>query len=159
MWPPDGATKFHLTISAEKMTDKPFNFWQDHSDHYLEMAFRTDRRGSITHPDGRGRRTGECGDTVEFFLSIRGGRIESVTFQLDGCMNTNACANTVARLAEGRTVTEAWEIRTENVIDYLQTLPLEQHHCAELAVGAFYRALADHNELQRRPWKKHYPTR
>lgn len=142
-----------------EMTDKPFDFWQDHSERYLEMAFRTDHRGRMEHPDGHGKHTGECGDTVEFFLSVRQGRIESVMFQLDGCLNTHACANTVACLAEGRAVAEAWEIRTEDVIETLRTLPPEQHHCAELAVGAFYRALADHNELQHRPWKKHYPIR
>jgi len=141
------------------MTDKAFNFWQDHSDRNLEMAFRADRRGSIDHPDGHGRHTGECGDTVEFFLSVRNGCIKSVMFQLDGCLNTSACANTVAHLAEGRPVAEAWEIRTETVIEALQTLPPDHYHCAELAVGAFYRALADYNELQRRPWKKNYPPR
>ena len=141
------------------MTDKPFNFWQDHSDQYLEMAFRSDRRGSLSHPDGYGRHTGECGDTVEMFLSVRQGCIESVMFQLDGCMNTNACANTVARLAEGRTVTAAWEIRPEHLIDHLKTLPPDHYHCAELVVGAFYRALADHNDKRRHPWKKSYPNR
>ena len=141
------------------MAEKPFNFWQDHADHYLEMAFRTDRRGRLAHPDGYGRHTGECGDTIEIFLSIRTGRIESVLFELEGCLNTNACANTLARLAEGLTVAEAWEIRPEALIDHLQTLPADHFHCAQLAVGAFHRALADHNELQRRPWKKHYRTR
>ena len=141
------------------MAEKPFNFWQDHSDQYLEMALRADRRGSMTRPDGYGKNTGECGDTVEFYLSVRAGRIESVLFQLNGCLNTSACANTLARLAEEKPVAEAWEIRSQEVIDYLQTLPPDHHHCAELVVGAFHRALADHNELQRRPWKKHYRTR
>ncbi len=141
------------------MMETPFKFWQNHSDYYLEMAFRADRRGSIAHPDGYGRHTGECGDTVEIFIAVRKGRIESVMFQIDGCLNTNACANTVARLAEGRSVVEAWELRPEEVIETLQSLPPDHHHCAELVVGAFHRALADHNELQRRPWKKNYPTR
>ena len=141
------------------MADKAFTFWQDHSDHYLEMAFRTDRQGSLTRPDGYGKRTGDCGDTVEIFLSVRTGRIESVMFQLDGCLNTCACANTVAHLAKGRLVEEAWQIRPEDVIGFLKTLPADHFHCAELVVGAFYRALADHNELQRRPWKKNYRAR
>lgn len=141
------------------MAEKSFNFWQDHSDHYLQMAFRADRRGRMAHPDGYGRHTGECGDVIEIFLSIRAGRIESVLFELDGCLHTNACANTLARLAEGLMVAEAWEIRPEALIDHLQTLPADHFHCAQLAVGAFHRALADHNELQRRPWKKHYRTR
>ena len=83
------------------MEQKKFVFWQDHSRHYLEMASRNDRRERIEHPDGYGKRTGDCGDTVEIYLSIRHERIQLVCFDTDGCMNTNACANTVAELAEG----------------------------------------------------------
>lgn len=141
------------------MTGKPFNFWQDHSERYLEMAFRADRRGRMAHPDGYGKNTGDCGDTVEIFLTVRADRIESVIFEMNGCLNTSACANTLARLAEGRRVVEAWEIRPADVIGFLQTLPADHHHCAELVVGAFYRALADVEEMQRRPWKKNYRVR
>lgn len=47
------------------MEQKKFDFWQDHSRHYFEMAFGRDRREIIEHPDGYGKRTGDCGDTVE----------------------------------------------------------------------------------------------
>ena len=79
----------------------------------------------IKRPDGYGKRTGDC-------------------------------ANTVAELTEGKKVEAAWEITPENVIDYLETLPPENHHCAELAVGAFYLALSNYQEIQRDPWKKRY---
>ncbi len=138
------------------MSDKPFDFWQDHSVHYLEMAFRTDRHEAVAHPDGYGKKTGECGDTVEYFITLRGDRIQWVNFIVHGCRNTNACANTVAHLAEGRTLAKAWEITVEDVIAFLETLPSENHHCAELAVGAFYLALASCRERQREPWKKLY---
>jgi len=37
------------------MVDKKgeqFDFWQDHSMHYLEMAYRRDKRGRLEKPDG-----------------------------------------------------------------------------------------------------------
>jgi nitrogen fixation NifU-like protein len=74
----------------------------------------------------------------------------------DGCLNTNACANTVAHLAEGRRIEAASEITPEAVIADLQTLPAEGHYCEELAVGAFHKALTDLTEKTRRPWKKLY---
>jgi nitrogen fixation NifU-like protein len=138
------------------MTAKKFDFWQDHSLNYLEMAFCHDRRERIRIPDGYGKRTGDCGDTVEMFLCIKRARVLSVSFDTDGCVNTNACANTVSRLSEGKTIEEAWEITSEEVIGYLETLPQENYHCAELAVGAFYMALANYQELQRNSWKKPY---
>lgn len=138
------------------MEPKQFSIWQGHSGHYLEMAHRNDRQKKIEHSDGYGKRTGQCGDTVEMFLSVPHGCIQSVSFQTDGCMNTNACANTVAELAEGRRVEDAWEITAEDVIVYLETLPPQNTHCAELAVGALYLALANYQEHKRQPWKKFY---
>jgi nitrogen fixation NifU-like protein len=87
------------------------------------------------------------------FLTVRGDRIASVSFDTDGCMSTNACANTVAELAEGKTVEEAWDISTEDVISYLETLPPDNIHCAELAIGAFYLALANYKDIKRNPYK------
>ena len=126
---------------------------------YLEMAFRNDRRGIITNPDGYGKRTGDCADTVEIYLAVRDGRIQSVSYETNGCMNTNACANTVAELIEGKDVESAWEITPDDVINYLETLPAENTHCAELAVGALYLALQNFQKFKRDPWKKRYGGR
>ena len=65
------------------MIEKNFDFWRDHSLHYLEMAFRYDKRERLQHPDGYGKRTGECQDTVEIFLGIQNGCIRSVTFDTE----------------------------------------------------------------------------
>lgn len=139
-----------------KMSKEKFDVWQDLSTKYLEMALKTDHCEIIERPDGYGKRTGECGDTIEFFLTMKGDRIEHVAFQTDGCMNTSACANTVVRMTEGRTVDEAWEISPENIIDFLETLPSHKAHCAELAVGALYLALANVKKNKQAPWKKLY---
>ncbi len=138
------------------MDKKEFDFWQDHSVNYLEMALATDKREKIQNPDGYGKRTGECGDTIEIFLIVKNDQIHLVSFDTDGCMNTTACANTVAKLAEEKTIDQAWEITPEDVINFLETLPSNETHCAELAVGAFYLALTNYRELQRAPWKKLY---
>jgi len=139
-----------------EMEEKKFDFWQAHSRHYLEMAFRTDRRNRIKQPDGYGKRTGACGDTVEIYLTVDNGRLRSVAYVTDGCINTNACANAVAELAEGKKVEAAWNVTPEAVAAYLETLPSEKTHCAELAVGAFYLALRNYQEWKRDSWKKPY---
>ena len=138
-------------VANDKTTEKShklFNFWQDHSLHYLEMAYHTDKMERIENYDGYGKSTGVCGDTVELFLKVKDGIIESVSFTTDGCLNTVACANTVAYLVENKPVDQAWEIIPENVIDYLETLPLNHYHCAELVVGVLYRALNDFRKVQ-----------
>ena len=90
------------------------------------------------------------------FLSVQQGHIQVVSFKTAGCMNTNACANTVAELAEGRKVEDAWEITPDDVIACLETLPPANTHCAELAVGALYLALTNLQDHQRHPWEKLY---
>jgi nitrogen fixation NifU-like protein len=132
------------------------DFWQTHSIKYLEMAFRTDKQEIISQPDGYGKKTGDCGDTIELFITANGDTLENMSFHVNGCMNTAACANTVIQLAEGRTVDQAWDISPETVFAYLETLPDDHFHCAELAIGALYLALSDLQENRRSPWKKAY---
>lgn len=123
-----------------------FDFWQEHSDIFLTMAYLWDRRIAMEQPDGYGRKTGDCGDTITMYLEIKNGVIFQVNFELEGCMNTNACCNALAHLAEGKKVEESWYITPNDLILYLETLPGDHHHCAELTVGTFYLALADCGE-------------
>ena len=138
------------------MNERKFDFFQDHSRTYLEMALRTDKQEVMEDPDGYGKRTGICGDTVEMFLKVNQGRVQKVSYHVEGCINTNACCNVVSRMVEGERVNAAWGVTPEKVIDYLETLPPSHEHCAELAVGALYLALAKYQELDRNPWKKGY---
>jgi hypothetical protein len=48
------------------MSSEVFDFFQDHSHQFLEMALSRDKIGKMNSPDGYGKRTGNCGDTVEF---------------------------------------------------------------------------------------------
>jgi nitrogen fixation NifU-like protein len=135
------------------------DFWQTHSMRYLEMAFRSDRRERIENPDGYGRNTGACGDTVEMFLTVRADIVRAVSFEVEGCLNTLACANAVAEHVEGKRADEAWQITADEIIRYLETLPPDAEHCAELAVGALYLALRNHLEFKNCPWKINYRRR
>ena len=123
--------------------ERQFDFWQDHSDAFLTMAYLWDRRKAMEKPDGYGIKTGDCGDTISLYLAIRNGSISQVNFELEGCLNTSACCNALEVLAEGKTVEQAWAITPNDIIGFLETLPVDHHHCAELTAGAFYLALAD----------------
>lgn len=125
------------------MNQSQSDFYNKHSLNYLEMALRTDRIERIQNPDGYGKRIGDCGDIVEFFLMVEDSRLDCVSFCTQGCMNTNACCNTVAEFAKDKTIDQAWKITPDQVIEFLETLPGEDMHCAELAAGAFYLALSN----------------
>ena len=127
------------------------DFWNHHSLHFLEMAFETAHTEKIENPDGFGTRTGECGDTAVFYLKISDRCLEHISFQVQGCMNTTACCNTLVKLARGKSIDAAWEITADDIIDFLETLPPDHEHCAELCVGAFYRALTDYQNRHPEP--------
>jgi nitrogen fixation protein NifU and related proteins len=127
----------------ERLKMNDLDFWNRHSVQYLEMAFDTGYKETIHDPDGYGKRTGECGDTVEFSIKVKDGVLDSISFMAHGCLNTTACCNTVVFLARGKTIDQAWEITPEQVVTYLQTLPPDHEHCAQLAVGGLYLALSD----------------
>jgi len=128
------------------MTEKKFDFWQDHSMKYLEMAWKTDRMERIENPDGYGTQTVDCGDGLEIFLSVDKNRVKRVSFASDGCLHTRACANALASLAEGLKLEMAQKITPTHVMDILETLPPHEAHCAEMAVDALQMALADHTK-------------
>lgn len=138
------------------MNDSQPNLWQTHSLRFLECAFRTDHQERLQQADGRGQKAGDCGDSVEFYVILQGERIQTIGYSLNGCINTNACANALIDLAEGKSLNKAWEITPERVAAHLESLPADHFHCAELAVGAFYLALADACRTQQAPWKKAY---
>jgi len=140
------------------MEEKVFDFLRDHSERFVRMALSNNRRKTIRNPDGYGKNASDCGDTVEFFLTIRNGCIRFISYSVDGCLNTNACANTVAQMADGEPVDALSKITPDAVIAYLETLPPASAHCAELAVGALYHALANYQDMKRNPWKKVYQS-
>lgn len=126
--------------------DKQFDFWQDHSDTFLTMAYLWDRRSATKNPDGFGQKTGECGDTIALYLRIDNDVISEVAFEIEGCLNTNACCNALAVHIEGQETDNCWDISTETLINFLETLPADHYHCAELTIGTFYLALADYTK-------------
>lgn len=129
---------------------------QAHSLTFLEMAFRTDRQKRPAQFSGVGRNIGRCRDRITMYVTVSGGIVRDIAFEMDGCLNTAACANTVAEIAVGRDLEAAWQTTPQMVAEYLQTLPSDHFHCAELAVGAFYKALADYQQNGAKEWQTGY---
>ncbi len=131
-------------------------FWEKHSVRFLEMVFRSDRRESLTQPDGYARKSRACGDTIEIFLVVRDGTIDSASFETNGCVYSVACANAAVHLALGKSLAEGRAISAERIVEYLETLPPHERHCAELAAEVLHQAILDAQESLRHPWRKLY---
>jgi len=111
----------------------------------------------IEQPDGYGKVTGSCGDTMEMFIRLKQGRISQCSFMTDGCGTTIACGSIATEIARGKTFTEALgAVKGDEILKQLGGLPEESVHCAFLASETLRRALADWLYQQRSGWKKHY---
>ncbi len=121
---------------------EPFNFWQDHSERFLLMAYLYERQKVMEHPSCMASKTGTCGDSITIYLAINQKIITDFSYELQGCIHTNACCNALAEMSKGKTIDQCWEITPDTIISFLETLPKDHFHCAELAVGTFYLALS-----------------
>lgn len=100
--------------------------------------------GRMNDPTSASYLKGPCGDAMEFYLVIEQDRIVEVKYYTDGCHATRACAAMAAKLAEGKTITDALLVSAGKVIKRLKGLPEDHLHCSILAVSTLYRAIADY---------------
>jgi nitrogen fixation NifU-like protein len=100
-------------------------------------------------PDAWGTIHGCCGDTMEIYLRLDGGRIAEATCMTDGRESAVACANVLCKMVCGLSRAEAGRITPEDVIAALDGLPPARVHCATLAVNTLKKALAGQGESDR----------
>jgi len=112
--------------------------------------------GEIESPQGHGKVTGPCGDTVQIFLRIDNNKIIDARFITDGCATTIAAGGMACELAIGKTFKEAFKITKEVILKQLGGLPEESIHCALLASNTLRAALTDFLTSRNEPWRKLY---
>ena len=100
--------------------------------------------GAMDNPDGHGRVTGSCGDTMQIFLKFENNKVKEATFVTDGCGSSTVCASFAAELAFGKTPDELVEITGETILKILGSFPEENRHCAFLAADTLQDALHDY---------------
>jgi len=121
-------------------------------DHFLNPR----NLGKIPAPDGIGRITGSCGDTMEICLKVRHGRVRNASFWTDGCGTTIASGSMVTELAKGKSILEAQKITQQDVLDALGGLPEDSLHCALLAANTLKEVIKDYLAFRKEPWKRAY---
>jgi nitrogen fixation NifU-like protein len=100
--------------------------------------------GVLPNPEGYGRLTGTCGDTMEIFLRFEEDRVKNATFQTDGCGSSTVCGSFAAEIAHGKNPDEIAEITGEMILEILGGLPKDNRHCAFLAAETLQEALNDY---------------
>jgi tRNA-specific 2-thiouridylase len=82
-----------------------------------------------------------CGDLSRVSFLVADGRIESVTFDAEGCGATRAATAAVAEMVDGSLVLGAALIDIDTVDEAIGGLTPAKRHAAQLATDALHRAL------------------
>jgi nitrogen fixation NifU-like protein len=77
-----------------------------------------------------------CGDFLRLTLKTNRGRITQLQFKAKGCVAAIACGSALTDLAAGKTLTEARNLRREDIIAAVGGLPQASTHAAQLALDA-----------------------
>lgn len=99
--------------------------------------------GPMRDAQGNARRTGPCGDTVEFWLAGDLETIGEASFTTDGCDYSMHAASTVASMVEGMPVEAVRALGEEDVLSILGEFPRDSMHCVKLSLEVMHAALED----------------
>ncbi len=117
---------------------------------YSEIVIREYRNpsnfGVLGNSDGIGEVKGPCGDTMKITLEIKNGRILKARFWTDGCGATIACGSMLTKTIKGKTLQEAYDISSLQLLEALDGLPLEHHHCAVLSTNTLHASIESINK-------------
>jgi len=129
-----------------------------YSQKVIERWLHPEYMGEIENPQGYGKVTGPCGDTVSIFLRVINDKIIDARFTTDGCATTVAAGCMACELVIGRTLRQAYGITKDVILEQLDGLPEESTHCAVLASDTLKEALTDSLASKNEPWKRLYKS-
>ena len=113
--------------------------------------------GKIENPQGFGRTTGLCGDTMGISLKIKNDKIIEAKFLTEGYGPTLAAGSMATELVTGKTVPEAFKVSQQIILDNLGGLPPEEsQHCVLLASDTLKEAFRNYLAFKKEPWKRAY---
>ena len=102
--------------------------------------------GVLDDPDTVGKIKGPCGDTMKISLKIEKLKIKQAFFWTDGCGATIACGSMLTKIIKGKTLQEANDISSLQLLEALEGLPIEHHHCTILAINTLQKAIKNYNK-------------
>jgi len=120
-------------------SDKVMNHFQDPRN--VGIIKNADGVGKIGNP--------VCGDTTTFYIKVKNNIIDDIKFQTLGCGAAIASASIVSEMAKGKTLKEAMNISSSQIVKELGGLPEKKVHCSNLGADALHKAIENYRAKQR----------
>ena len=101
--------------------------------------------GELSDPDGVGTvGNASCGDIMQMFIKVNGGKIVDAKFKTFGCGAAIATSSILTERIKGATPDEALKISEETSKEILAQLPKEKIPCFVLATDALKLAVEEY---------------
>ncbi|MFH0729606.1 MAG: iron-sulfur cluster assembly scaffold protein [Pseudomonadota bacterium] len=97
--------------------------------------------GVLPDADQTAEMIGSCGDSMTVYLKVANGIITDIRFLVLGCVGAVSAAMAIGDLAKGKSLKEARSINDADVFRVLEEIPVQKHHCIQLAVKTLHAAL------------------
>jgi len=105
--------------------------------------------GFIKNPDASISIKGSCNDTMRIDMQIKDNKITNIRFWTDGCGASIACGSMLTKIINGKTLQEAKDITSAQLLQVLNGLPDENQHCSILAINTLHACIKEYNKRKR----------
>jgi len=114
-------------------------------EHFVNPRNVLEDDGSSFPADGRGE-TGNirCGDQMLMLLQIKDDVITDVRWKTYGCASAIASTSMLSETIKGMSITDAYNIKPEDLVQKLGGLPEHKIHCSVLGDKALRAAIDDY---------------
>ena len=95
------------------------------------------------------KKTGPCGDTMEFWLAVKDDdTISFATYTTDGCYHSMICGSAAAAIVIGKKLDFIKKLTYQDVLamPIATDIPKESHHCAQLAIDVLNMAVEKYHK-------------
>jgi len=112
-----------------------------YSERLLDYFQHPRNPGEVANPDAAVEvENPACGDILRLTVKVERGRIAEIRFRAQGCVPAMACGSALTELVKGKTLAEARELRRQELLRAVESLPEASSHAPQLALDAL-RAL------------------
>ena len=84
---------------------------------------------------------GACSEAMKLYVKIDNEVIRDVRFQYKGCSGLACCGSALCEIIKGKTLQEAKEVTSEDILEHLKAKPIKELDCPLLTVETLRKTI------------------
>ena len=103
--------------------------------------------GKIQEPTLTTTFFGSCGDLIKLYLKINAkNKIKKAKFYYLGCPGAASSASAMTILVQNKTINNAKNLTSKDILNYIEGLPKAKQDCAELSIKTLKKAIGEYEQ-------------